>query len=76
VTSDASGSSAIRLTASSKSITGTVPFKLPVYADPTDRNAAITSPEIGMIILVSDSTGSGGPTKFQGYISSGWVDLN
>ena len=76
VTSDASGSSAIRLTASSKSITGTVPFKLPVYADPTDRNAAITSPEIGMIILVSDSTGSGGPTKFQGYTSSGWVDLN
>lgn len=48
-----------------------------VYADPTARDAAITAPASGMMVFLTDSTGSGGAPKFQGYISgTGWVDLN
>jgi hypothetical protein len=77
IAADISGSSAVRMTVSSKAVTGTVPFKLPIYADPTTRDAAITSPDSGMIILLTDSTGTGGPAKYQGFIAgTGWVDLN
>jgi hypothetical protein len=45
-------------------------LKLPVYADNTARDAAITIPQAGMMIF--NTTG----TKFQGYTGSAWVDLN
>jgi hypothetical protein len=48
---------------------GTV-LQLPVYADNSERDAAITAPQPGMMIF--NSTG----TKFQGYTGAGWVDLN
>ena len=41
-----------------------------VYADATARDAAITGPELGMMIF------NVGLDKFQGYTSTGWVDLN
>jgi hypothetical protein len=45
-------------------------LQLPVYADNSARDAAITSPAAGMLIF--NSTG----TKFQGYTGAAWVDLN
>jgi len=45
-------------------------FMLPVYADDTARDAALTSPAAGMVIF--NTTG----TKFQGYTGASWVDLN
>jgi hypothetical protein len=47
-------------------ITGAL--KLAVYADATARNAAITSPTAGMIVLTD--------TTFQGYNGSAWVNFN
>jgi hypothetical protein len=32
-----------------------VPVKFPVYADPTERDAAITAPEIGMVVITGTS---------------------
>lgn len=52
--------------------------KFPVYADPTDRDNAIPSPEAGMVVFLTDSTGSGGAPKLQANTDSttgGWVDL-
>lgn len=41
--------------------------KLPVYADATARDAAITAPTAGMIVLTG--------TEFQGYNGTAWVAL-
>jgi hypothetical protein len=52
--------------------------KFPVYANPTARNAAIPNPEAGMVVFLTDSTGSGGSPKLQVNADSttgGWVDL-
>lgn len=49
------------------------------YADPTARDAAIPSPTAGMVVFLTDSTGSSGPAKFQGNTdgtTGGWVDLH
>ena len=45
-------------------------MQLPIYANNTARDSAISSPNAGMIIF--NSTG----TKFQGYTGAAWVDLN
>jgi hypothetical protein len=45
-------------------------LQLPVYADNAARDAAIPSPQPGMMIF--NSTG----TRFQGYTGAAWVDLN
>tara|TARA_B100001057_G_scaffold151746_1_gene151743 strand:+ start:9222 stop:10616 length:1395 start_codon:yes stop_codon:yes gene_type:complete len=45
-------------------------MQLPVYANNTARDSAISSPNAGM--LVFNTTG----TKFQGYTGAAWVDLN
>ena len=45
-------------------------MQLPTYADNSARDAAITSPNAGMMVF--NSTG----TKFQGYTGASWVDLN
>ena len=46
-----------------------------VYADAAARDAAITSPQAGMMVFVTDGDGSGNP-KFQGYTGSAWVDFH
>ena len=46
-----------------------------VFADPTARNAAITTPAAGMIVFLTDSTGASGAAKHQGYDGSSWNDL-
>lgn len=45
-------------------------FKVPIYANPTARDAAITAPEAGMMIFVSSLS------QFQGWSGSAWVGLN
>lgn len=42
--------------------------KLPVYADATARDAAITAPAAGMVVLTG--------TEFQGYDGASWVALS
>ena len=46
-----------------------------VFADPTARDAAITTPAAGMIVFLTDSTGASGAAKHQGYDGSSWNDL-
>ena len=46
-----------------------------VYANAAARDAAITSPQAGMMVFVTDGDGSGNP-KFQGYTGSAWVDFH
>ena len=41
-----------------------------VYADAAARDAAIGSPQAGMMVFVTSGT------KFQGYTGAAWVDLN
>jgi len=58
----------------SAGITSAGPIQLPVYADETERDAKITSPQAGMIIFVTtDDTST---PAFQGYNGSSWVDLS
>ena len=45
------------------------------HADPTARDAAITTPAAGMIVFLTDSTGASGAAKHQGYDGSSWNDL-
>ena len=44
--------------------------RLAVYANDVARDAAVTSPEAGMVVFNSTNT------KFQGYTGVAWVDLN
>jgi hypothetical protein len=67
-TTNSAGTSATRLTISSTAVTSAVPVKLAVYANATARDAAITSPTAGMIVLTD--------TTFQGYNGSAWVNFN
>jgi len=48
-------------------ITTTTAFQLPVYANITARNAAITSPAIGMLVVVGNT--------YQGYNGSSWGNI-
>lgn len=50
-------------------------FKPGSYANDTARDAAITSPEAGMIIFNQRDDSTGVPV-FQGYDGSNWVDLH
>jgi hypothetical protein len=45
-------------------------FKMNIVANATARDAAITAPEAGMTVFVTDVA------KFQGYDGSAWVNLN
>jgi hypothetical protein len=68
-----SASNAARLTIDSTSVSFISPPKVPVFANTTARDAAITSPAAGMICFIS------GTSKFQGNVNSttgGWSDLN
>jgi Major tropism determinant N-terminal domain len=68
VATNSAGASGVRMTVSGSSIAGTVPFKLPTFADGTARDAAVTAPEAGMVVLTG--------TTFQGYNGASWVDFN
>lgn len=49
------------------------------FADAAARDAAITSPEAGMMCFIADDGTSGGAPavpRFQGHDGSGWVNLN
>ena len=49
------------------------------FADASARDAAITSPEAGMMCFIADDGTSGGAPavpRFQGHDGSGWVNLN
>jgi hypothetical protein len=48
-------------------ITTTTAFQLPVYANITARNAAITSPAVGMLVVVGNI--------YQGYDGSSWGNI-
>ena len=56
------------------SFTATNHFQLPVYADGTARDAAITSPAAGMMCFLTDN--GSGSEKAQVYAGSAWVDLH
>lgn len=49
------------------------PITVPTYADEGARDSAISSPQAGMIILVSSDDSS--LPKFQGYNGDDWIDL-
>ena len=49
------------------------PITVPTYANENARDSAISSPQAGMIILVSSDDSS--LPKFQGYNGEDWVDL-
>lgn len=51
------------------------PFKMPTYANDTDRDAKILDPEQGMIIFNQRDDSTGVP-QFQGYDGVQWVDLH
>ena len=60
------------------SITASSFVKFPIYNNPTARDSALSSPEAGMVVFLSDSTGSGGAPKLQvntNGTTGGWVDL-
>ena len=62
------------------SITASSFIKFAVYANPTARDAALTSGivQAGMVVFLTDSTGSGGSPKLQvntDSTTSGWIDL-
>jgi hypothetical protein len=54
--------------AGSAGIISSGPLTLPVYADTAARDAAITTPAAGMIVLTG--------TTFQGYNGSAWVNIS
>ena len=56
------------------SFTATNHFQLPVFADGTARDAAITSPAAGMMCFLTDN--GSGSEKAQVYAGSAWVDLH
>ena len=50
-------------------------FKVPSFADETARDAAIPSPEAGMIILLTGHDDSTGAPVYQGHDGTQWRDL-
>jgi len=64
------------LTVNSKGVTeSTGPFKMPSYANDSDRDAKITNAEAGMVIFNRRDDSTGVP-QFQGYDGTIWVDLH
>ena len=68
--SNAGGSSYKTATLDSTGTFSADVFKTGVYANTGARDAAIASPQAGMIIFLTSTL------KFQGYTGSGWADLN
>ncbi len=74
-TTNGSGVSATRFSVSAKSVTSTVPFKLPVYADDTARSAGVPSPVQGMVIFMQSGTTPAATNVAQVYDGTNWVNL-
>jgi hypothetical protein len=54
-------------------------IQYPVYPTPTERDTTLPTPSAGMVVFVTDSTGSGGSPKLQvntNGTTGGWVDLH
>jgi hypothetical protein len=51
------------------------PPKVPAFANESARDAAITNPSAGMLILLEGHDDSSGYPVFQGYDGTGWRDL-
>ena len=51
-------------------LTANTTFRLPVFADNTARDAAITSPQSGMMVFITTGT------QFQGHTGSSWIVIN
>ena len=64
------------LSVNSRGVTeSTGPFKMPRYANDTDRDTKIPNAEEGMVII-NQNDDTTGISKFQGYDGTNWVDLN
>jgi len=76
---NSAGAEVVGLTVEATKVTSSVPFKLPVYANDAARDAAVPSPEAGMVIFMVSGTAPAATNKAQvntdGTIS-GWVNLN
>lgn len=51
-------------------------LKLPVYADDSERDAAITSPEAGMMVFVQSGTTPAATNQMQVFDGSDWVNAS
>jgi hypothetical protein len=69
------GNELTRLTVSSTAVSGTVPFKLPVYADDTARTTAISTPQQGMMIFMQSGTTPPATNQMQVYNGSAWISM-
>ena len=73
---DPDGDIFFALSVNSRGVTEAPIFKPTAYADTTARDAAITSPEAGMVIFVTDSDG-GGTEALQVYkATGGWTTIS
>lgn len=70
---NASGSETTALNIKETQIDALLPIKFPVYADATARNAAVPSPEAGMVVYLTSTTKL--QVNTNGSVG-GWVDLN
>jgi hypothetical protein len=66
---------ALSVKADTKTAEFSGPIKTAIYNNDADRDAAITSPEEGMIIFNKRDDSTGVP-QFQGYDGTYWVDLH
>jgi hypothetical protein len=64
------GTSVNPVTVNASNITFTKPPIVPIFADASARDAAISPATAGMIVFLTSTT------KFQGYTGSAWADLN
>jgi hypothetical protein len=69
------GNELTRLTVSSTAVSGTVPFKLPVYANDTARTTAISTPQQGMMIFMQSGTTPPATNQMQVYNGSAWISV-
>ena len=64
------GTSVNPVTVNASNITFTKPPIVPIFADASARDAAISPATAGMIVFLTSTT------KFQGYTGSAWADFN
>lgn len=69
------GATEVAMTVNENKVDFAVAPKMPIFANDTARDAAITAPEAGMIIFNSRDDSTGVP-QFQGYDGNAWVDLH
>jgi len=67
---DTAGASVTPVTVNASNVTFTKPPIVPIFADATARDAAISPATAGMIVFLTSTT------KFQGYTGGAWADLN